>query len=236
MISHVYHQRLGIAPHTLIEFDNFSRLDRRAPRILFTHQADNFYHPERLANGASAYRGKKTILLVRHPLDVVVSRYHHLSHRSRDPNRRELTNADLGAFAMEPRGGLPTIVSYMNDWAREMRSRQNMTMLRYEDLRSHPDRELKRAFALFDPTVSDQNIAAAVEFGSFANMRRMEQSGYFGNSRVSARKSNDARSMKTRQGQVSGFTAAFEPAALPDLLAYIDANLDPCFGYNRDAG
>ena len=37
MISHVYHQRLGLPESEIIRFDNFHRMDKRAPRILFSH-------------------------------------------------------------------------------------------------------------------------------------------------------------------------------------------------------
>jgi hypothetical protein len=174
------------------------------------------------------------VLLVRHPLDLMISRLHHLRHRSRDRLRRDAARSDLDVFAMDPRGGLPTIVAYMNDWAGEMRQRGDWVMVRYEDMRSDPAGQLARVVSLFEPDIGAAEIEAAVQFGSFDNMRRLERSGFFASARMGRRQADD-NSLKTRQGKVRGFAEALPPAVLAPLSAYLDARLDPVFGYSSTA-
>jgi hypothetical protein len=238
MISHLYHQRQGIPEHQLIGFDNFYRLDRAIPRILFTHDLprDPWNHrPDR----EEPFRGKRVLLLVRDPRDVAVSMYFHYAKRSPATTRarlglpgdmlRDLLVAD---FMLELSvGRLEYYVDALNDWAGRLRSLPEPGLVvRYEDLHADPEGTLRRVAAFLGGGFTDAQVRRAVAFASLESLREKERRDYFGEDRLRPGEADDPDSYKVRKGEVGSWRTHLTPEQAA-RAATIVAELDPAYGY-----
>ena len=180
--------------------------------------------------------------MVRDPIDVVVSQYHQWKYRMR-PEKKALNNypahdADMSVydFAKHDGHGLSHVIEFLNGWARELTHIQNLLIVRYEDLRASPERELARIVAFVGMEPNASLIAETVEFASVENMRKKEQENYFwrSGSRVQAKDVNDPNTYKVRKAKVGGYRDYFNDAQVAELVAMVDTNLLPAFGYTSD--
>src|SRR5699024_6652586 len=128
----------------------------------------------------SDYRGTPVVLLARHPADTVVSQYFQWKYRMRDRKKQindyppEGAEVSVYDFAMNYGAGLAKIIDFMNLWAREAPHLQSLLLVRYEDMRDDPARELSRVMEFVGTAATESEIAEAVEFASVDNMRKME--------------------------------------------------------------
>ena len=100
LLSRLYQQRYGMPERELLDFDNYRRRNLAIPAFLFSHEA-------RLLSGAEAdgpalrqIRAKKLVLLARNPIDVAVSWYFHLLHRTWDDRRRRVRAMSMFEFML----------------------------------------------------------------------------------------------------------------------------------------
>lgn len=197
------------------------------PHVRISHDDDPHWKSARmLARSKRRFRGKKVILLVRDPRDVVVSMYF-------ERTRRERAYAGtLHEFLHEPRGSLATLLAYYGIWARERARPQALCLVRYEDLRADTARELRRILAFVGlPDVLATHVSEAVRFASFENMRSMEVGDVLHSGRLRARDPSDPESYKTRKGKVGGYLDYLRPGEVEWMEGRIRAELDPWFGY-----
>lgn len=200
-----------------------------APRIRVSHDDDPHWKtPGGLDRRKRRYRGRKVVLLVRDPRDVVVSMYFERSRRERAYSRT------LSRFLHERRGSLDTILAYYNGWAAARGVPSDLLVIRYEDLRRDTERELARLLDFLGVRdVKSETLREAVHFASFENMRKMESSGEAGSGRLRPRDPKDPESFKTRRGKVGGFVDYLTPEEIEDVERRIGARLDASFGYAR---
>src|SRR5205823_14003756 len=123
-----------------------------------------------------------------------------LKHRSRDTARRKLAELPLEEFVWTPKGGIPAIVEYLNQWAK-----LPVTIVRYEDFLIEPEKTLGALTAAMGLEVTPERIADAADFGSFDNLKRLERDGYFRSTRLKPAKAGDQRSQKVREGGSGGY-------------------------------
>jgi hypothetical protein len=229
MLSRLYQLRYCLSEHHLLKFDNFHRLNAEIPRILFTHDGDAMKRPHQLNADKRKYADKKVVLLVRNPIDVVVSRHFHLRYRSRDWHRQAYGRMPLEEFVWAPVGGLPTIVAFMNDWHQARRVVHEL--LRYEDFRAAPERTLGQLADFLKVGSSAHDIKDAVAFASLENMRQREAADFFSTPRLRPSQAENLDSFKVRKGKVEGYRDYLPPALAAQLEAFVRAQLAPCFGY-----
>ena len=179
MLARLFQVKFGIDERTLLDFPSLKRAASGVPRLLFVHAGDAMREPHEVRVNAADYAHCKVVLLARHPADVAVSRYHHLKHRSRDRARKKLAELPLKEFVWTKKGGIPSIVQYLNEWARIA-----ATIVRYEDFLAEPKETLGRLARAVGLTVNARNIAGAVEFASFDKLKQREREGYFTSSRL----------------------------------------------------
>jgi hypothetical protein len=233
MLARLYQTQFGIDERDLLDFRILRRAPREVPRILFTHDGDAMRRPPQIRINKPAYRACKVALLARHPGDVVVSRYHHLKHRSEDPARRRLAQQPLEDFVWTEQGGVPSIVTFLNGWARFESERSGILILRYEDFLDDPQVTLP-ALARFIGLNSDEvEIREAIEFTRFDNLKEREREGYYASDRLQPASPDDENSFKVRSGKPGGFRAKLSQATADRIDAYVAEHLSPVFCYSE---
>jgi len=235
MLSRLYRRHFGVAGDELFEFDNLHRLDARIPRILFTHDGEPWKLPQDLNPDKRMYAGAKVVFLARHPIDVAVSRYFHIQHRAEWIPHPEYKAMPIGEFVWAPLGGLPTIVAYLNNWERARADMRHSLMVRYEDFRAQPTDTLARVAVFLGLESSDAEIAEAVEYASFENLRKKEEQGVIPNHRLGARQEGNPDSLKVRRGKVRGYVDYFSAEAVTRMETFVRDQLSPAYGYDTIA-
>ncbi len=231
MVSRLYRTHFGLPGDDILEFDNLHQRDPRIPKILFTHDGEPWRRPEQLDADKSPYATKKVMLLVRNPIDVAVSRFFHVRNRARELRHEEYAEMPIGEFVWAPLGGLPTIVAYMNDWDRARPALPDLLVQRYEDFRRDPASHLAQLAVFIGIGSSAGEIADAVSFASFENLRKLEEQRTIATSRLGARQEGNPDSFKVRRGKVGGYRDYFTAEEVARMEAFVRERLSPSFGY-----
>jgi hypothetical protein len=204
--------------------------------VFFSH--DNYIRDWAAAGARPWHAGKRVVLLVREPGDVLVSFYHHWQHRMK-PSKHWVNDYPAGPltlweFTEHPRTGLVQLIAFMNRLAAETAGRDDVLRVRYEDLREQPQEALEALICFVAGGVDPSAVRAAVEFGSFENMQRLER-GNADDPRASGRLKpgdvNNPQSFKVRSGRVGGYREAYTPEQVASIDARVRSTLDPSFGY-----
>jgi len=238
MISRYYQLVYKLPDNILMGFDNYTRLNRDIPKIFFTH--DNYLrgYTGNVDSKKDFYK-KKTVLLVRNPRDVAVSQFFQWKYRMRPEkkamNKYPAHEADISVydFVKDENQGLSHIIEFLNGWARELPKIENLLVVRYEDLRSHPEREMAKVVEFLGMEANDEYLKDMAEFASVENLRKKEQENYFwrSGSRVQAKDVNDPNTFKVRKAKVGGYRDYFDDDQVAELDAMVDSRLMPVFGY-----
>ena len=106
-------KHFGIVGAPPLELEPLADLDPRVPRIRpFHDDAPHWRRPEQLRTHKRRYAGRRVLLLVRDPRDVVVSLHLQVTRRWKvDPTMT------LDEFIWHPRGSFRTMIRYYNIWA-----------------------------------------------------------------------------------------------------------------------
>jgi len=242
MLSRYFQLRYGIPDHTMLGYDNFHDVDARVPKIFFTH--DNYLR-DYTGNGEArvSLRDKKVVLLVRTPQDVVTSSFFQWKHRTRASkkylNQLPPHGADISMFefAMTESIGLPRIVRFLNKWSRELPQIRELLVVRYEDMRAHPEREFGRIAEFVDGPSDESQAKCAVEFASISNTRKLEARDKFwtSGSRLTPGDRNNPDSYKVRRAKVGGYRDYFDDDELDAIDGYVRSHLAAGFGYETEA-
>ena len=233
MLSRLYQQHYGLDEAQLIEFDNFRRQNPAIPTLYFTH---GHYLQERFANDAwrRSFGARKILFLVRNPCDVAVSEYFQSTRRASE-HKVELHGVDRDAsmfdFVMRAPVGLPSVVEYLNAWAPVFVDCENALVVRYEDLRERPAEMLTRIVEFVGAPFRQEEVAEAVDFTAFENLKELERKNFFKNSRLAPKDPDDPDSFKVRRGKVGGYTDYFDDEQIAAMEALVRDRLDPVFGY-----
>lgn len=233
MVSRLYQRRFGIDERQLLEFPLLRKAAPGVPRLLFTHAGDAMRTPGEIRLDPRAYEHAKVVLIARHPGDVAVSRFHHLKHRSRDRARKRLAEQPLQDFVWDKKGGIPSIVRYLNLFADLKRSHPSVTIIRYEDFLDDPQQALGNLAEAIGLGVTADDVADAAAFGEIGNLKAREREGYFTSKRLRRASKADERSAKVRKGGSGGYRANLPTADVERIDAYVASNLDPIFGYSK---
>jgi hypothetical protein len=240
MLSRFYQVRHGLSRRSFLGFDNFHRKNPAIPKIFFTHDnyiKDYTHHSDSKVD----FYNKKVILLVRDPRDVAVSQFFQWNYRMR-PRKKALNQypahgEEITVFDFVTHdAGLPRIIDFMNDWAREIPHIKDVLVVRYEDMRVQPEASLKRMVEFMGTPGSDEEIHEAVAFASYENMKQLEEKKVFwlsGRRLVPADRRNP-NSYKVRRAKVGGYRDDFDDRQVAEIDALV-RNLAPLYGYS-DSG
>ena len=237
LLSRYYQQTYALPERILMGFENFHRMNAKVPRIFFTH--DNYLRTfTGNTDSLKDFYTKKVVLLVRRPQDVAVSQFFQWKHRMRPGkmamNRYPPAGSDISIydFIMNPDCGIPRIIDFLNLWARELPSIDHLLLVRYEDMRVQPEKELRRIVEFLDMDPDDEQIRETVEFSSVENLRKLEQQNYFRHgSRVKAKDSSNPDSFKVRRAKVGGYRDYFDDEQVTAIDELVNTRLSDVFGY-----
>jgi hypothetical protein len=208
------------------------------PRLIFSH--DLFEHKTK-GDLWDRLRGKylvprrelgraKIILLARDPRDCFVSLYLQITRR--DPHASvELRRKNVSEMLRDRRFGVRAIVNTMNDWIEEFSGRDDLILIRYEELRASPTEHFRDLLAVFGESAPDMTMFhEALEFSRFENMQKLEAAGAFDSKILHPGDVRDPESFKVRRGKVGGYReylSAEDQAFAASALAKLDVR----FGY-----
>jgi len=247
MLSRLYQVRHGLPASLIVTSDELARRNPAIPRITATngHYSYEGVVGEALAPGApdSPLRHKPVLLLARHPCDIAVSWYFQFTRRQ-SAHKQELINhfidhpidrrtIGLWDFVRHSDIGLPLLIDYLNRWQENLEGLERALMVRYEDLRLAPAKTLRQITALMGETFRDEEIAEAVGFGAFDNLRALESRGFFRQGGLRLRNPNDPESFKVRRAKVGGYRDYFSAEQTAELEQLVAERLSPAFGYSE---
>ena len=174
---------------------------KEIPKIYMTHEeCYQRIKPEDLNTCKSRYHNAKVLFLARNPRDVVISWYFHLK------KYKQITTENLDDFIKSDYGGLLTIITYYNIWAKNRNIPKQFYLLRYEDLKENTHDELRSIMKFLGVNnVKEKIVNEAVRFGSFNNMRILEENDTLKSFRLRPVDKNNQDTYKTRRGMVNGF-------------------------------
>ncbi len=239
MVSHLFRVMYKLPENAILGFDNFHNLNKSVPKIFFTH--DNYIKDfTGDFETKKPFYNKRVILLARDPRDVAVSQFFQWKFRIK-PTKVAINNyppmgTDISLFDFvtgDNGGSMKAVTDYLNLWAAEADKVQQFHMLRYEDLRAEPHRELRKLLDFMEVDATEEHVNAAVEYSSYENMKKMESKQQFrlAGGRMMPRDKDNPNTYKVRRAKVGGYRDYFtdeEVAAIDQRLA---DTLDPLFEY-----
>ncbi len=239
MLSHLFRVKHDLPENAILGFDNFHNLDRSVPKIFFTH--DN-YIKDYTGDFTSKrpFYDKRVVLLARDPRDVAVSQFFQWKFRIK-PSKVAINNypprgSDISLFDFvtgDNGGSMQAVTDYLNLWAGEADRVGHFHLLRYEDLRAAPHRELRHLLDFMGIEATDEQVDAAVSYSSYDNMKKMEGKQQFrlSGGRMMPRDRDNPDSYKVRRAKVGGYRDYFTDEEVAAIDAQLASTLDPLYGY-----
>ena len=220
-----------------LEVYSISRTDSELPVINFSH--DDFPHLKPytdLQEDKAMYKHKTVVLLVRDPRDVLVSYYFQYTKRGDKERANDAGfNGTLSDFIRYEIGGSRSLVGFYNIWARNREVPKRFLLLRYEDFQANVRKEFVKLIKFLGlPDLGQAAIDDAVSFGSFDNLRRLEETNALKSFRLEPPKDGDREGYKIRRGVVGGYTDYLNEEDIAFIERFLDAELaDDYMFYKR---
>ncbi len=207
-------------------------LNHELPKIIFIHgnEVPFLLEPEKITSSTIGYQKKKFIFLVRDPKDVIISSYFERTKRGDNLSNYKGT---ISEFLRLKKGSLETILKFLRIWYENKSKFDNFLLIKYEDLRTNPEKEMFRILDFMGiPNIDKNKIFDCVEFGSFNKMKKMEKNGVFDDPILKPTKVVEDNSFKTRRGKVGGYVDYLNKSDIEFLNERIKAKLPPELGYS----
>jgi hypothetical protein len=245
LLSRLYQFRHGLPAHLVVTSDELNRRVGAIPRISATNGWYSYEAAvgERLAIDATpnTIQKKPIVFLPRHPIDIATSWYLQVTKRQ-SRAKFELINASLDepidrttidrwTFVRHSGFGLLNIIDFLNTFHARVEALPNAITVPYEALRADPAAQLSRIGALMGERFTAEEIAEAVRFGSFDNLKSLESDNFFKQKGLRPGIKGDAESSKVRRAKVGGYREDFTAEQAAELEALVAERLDPALGY-----
>lgn len=237
-LARVYQRKFGLPDSAIPRIERYHRLDPAIPRL---HMAGYQYIARVIARPApdAELAGKAAIFLLRHPLDVIVSLYFHIQKHALHERKLfndwpiDLAEVPMIDFALHSHWGLRETIGFYNGCARHAAAMPGAHVVRYEDMRDDPARELIAILRFAGTDMSPEDAAEAAQFTSFENLRAAERNNAFESARLRPGDPDDPESFKVRRAKVFGYRDYFTPDECKELEAIVASELDPALGYGN---
>ena len=227
MLGKVLALRFGVENMDLLEVEALTLLLPEVSRIKISHDdCPHLKTADELSTSKTRYRDKKVILLVRDPRDVMVSCYFQAT------KREDYYQGSMSSFIRDERYGIDGLIHWLNVWSRNRSVPSAFLLVRYEDMHTDTESQLRRIvdFVGLDG-IDDGIIRQAVQFASFNNMRRMEAEDTLGSARLKPGNPDDPETYKVRRGKVGGYVDYLSVKDVGYLNEKIKMQLVDYFGY-----
>ena len=187
------------------------RRDLKFPNIHFTHDWFDLNHstedePEILFR--DILDQKPMVLLLRNPMDTIVSYYYHKVKREGKENG---LNMSLSEFILDNRYGLARYCSWMNKMLDYIDRKPDCLIIAYEHMVTDMPAQMNRMFDFMHVRKNRSEISNAAEQSDFANMQQAEvianqDPGAVSIGRLSMRDwDGDMNKLKVRKGKVGSW-------------------------------
>jgi hypothetical protein len=242
MVARVYELLTGIPVAQLVKNKPrmlIDRVSRKRLRIIRHGHGTRFRHFVR--DGVfprDDYRGLRVALQVRDPRDVLVSNYyyHKYQHQAFTGSMHDFIRFPYWEAEPDTKlsfAGIDPIINYYNAWIENQDVFSSFLVIRYEDFHTDPLGTLGELFDFANVAVSDEQLADAIEYASFDNMRNMETSQKL--EWIGLPGANDRHGLKTRRGQVGGYREELQSEDLAYVDRAIRERLSPFFHAYRES-
>jgi hypothetical protein len=149
------------------------------------------------------FSGKKVILLVRDPRDVMVSYYSHLSKRDKK------YKGSISEFIRDEKVGIKKLLAFNNLWIDNQHFLKELLIIKYEDIRRETAINLKKVISFMEVEDFSQNVLdKSIEFASFENMKKLEKINFwkdYSRANILQPRTSNPEGSKVRQGKVGDF-------------------------------
>ena len=171
--------------------------------IKFEHDQGNWVPApmriDQLRFNTIKYTGRKVVLLVRDPRDVLVSSWYHLKYRER------IYQKGLSEFIRDDLVGIHKVVAFMNMWVEHSHAPADFCLITYEQLHRETPASFGQMLEFMGFEVESDALRYAVEASSFQEMKRMELEGSLKEPWMKPGAKNLENSLKVRRGKIGGF-------------------------------
>jgi Sulfotransferase domain len=163
------------------------------------------------------FGGRRVVLLVRNPADVMVSRFFHVTRQE------QIWEGELPRFLRDPDVGLLPLVRYLNGWAPHAGGPDRL-VLSYEELRADPAAGFARLLGHLGVAVDPPAVERALEAASIERMRASERqvvvAGY-------SYDVGDPEALRVRRAVVGGYRDYLAPDDLDYVVQTCARELTP---------
>ncbi|MBE51030.1 MAG: hypothetical protein CMP51_04990 [Flavobacteriales bacterium] len=145
------------------------------------------------------FRRSKVIFLVRDPRDVVVSHFHQVTKRSKNPFIFE----SISEFVRDDILGFKRIIYFYNLWYNNKKIPSKFLLIKYEDLVNNGVSEIVKICEFVGLDIDIKKVQEVFKMSTADKMREMEKNNsldgfrYFG---------NDINHLKVRKAKVGNYT------------------------------
>ena len=183
-------------------------------------------------NVVKPFQDRKIVLLVRHPLDTLVSAWYQETTRVTPPYKGSFIE-----FVSDPVFGLDKLIKFYNLWAVEARINNSILLVSYESQRLENKNTLNLILRFLGVNVSADIVSKSLDESSFENMQMVEKSGQgpiYRSSKQSIFASNPSagdNGMHVRNGKINGYIDLLQDSERVWLERKIVNELDSTYGY-----
>jgi len=150
------------------------------------------------STGRNRYRRGKVIFLVRDPRDVVVSHFHQVTKRAKNP----FVFNSISDFIKDETLGFNRIIHYYNLWYKNRNIPKDFLLIKYEDLLENGVRELQKTNNYLSLNISVSDIKKVYEDSSANKMRKKELANQLDGSKDFGKEKNQ---LKVRNAKIGGY-------------------------------
>ena len=171
-------------------------------RAAFTHDGTQMLARlplTQLETDKSAYRNSDVLFVSRDLRDLLVSCYFQATRRI------HVFEGSISSFIRHPCFGAEKILRFYVIWHEACRVPRSFTTLTYEAMHRDTVSAATAAAKWLGISPDPATLARAIEYASFDNMRRLEETGALDSGRMVPGNRLDQESYKTRRGKVGGY-------------------------------
>jgi len=197
-LNYMLKQMVQQSNHPLKDNENFIFNEHDNSEIIIENGTRN--NPLDLFKFTSRYiyRRGKVLFLVRDPRDVVVSHFHQVTKRAKNP----FVFNSISDFVKDDILGFKRIIQYYNLWYYQKDVPKDFLLIKYEDLLSHGVETLSEINKFFNIDISKDKVKKIYSESTADKMRKKEKENKL-DGFVSFGK--DSNNLKVRNAKIGGF-------------------------------